>query len=180
MVGLSCSYVWLLKALYGTLQVAHLFWEDLSGFLINKLGFQVNPYDSCIINKMVDRKQCMAIWHVDYIKIFHVDQSVLDVIAQSLSDQYGKHKPLMVHCRPVHDYLSMMIDYSEPGKVKFIQKDYVEGTLDEAPTDFDGTATLPATNHLFKVSNEAEKLDNEQAATFHHLTAKILYLCNQS
>jgi hypothetical protein len=86
----------------------------------------------------------------------------------------------MVHRGPEHDYLGMMIDYSEAGKVKFIQKDYVEGILDEAPTDFDGTATSPATNHLFKVNDDAEKLDDEQAATFHHLTAKILYLCKRS
>jgi hypothetical protein len=74
----------------------------------------------------------------------------------------------------------MTIDYTEAGKVKFIQKDYVEGILDEAPTDFDGTATSPAANHLFKVNDDAEKLDDEQAATFHRLTAKILYLCKRS
>jgi hypothetical protein len=178
--GRPVLYVRLLKALYGTLQAALLFWEDLSGFLVNKLGFQSNPYDSCVVNKMVDGKQCTAIWHVDDIKISHVDQSVLDVVAQSLSDRYGKHKPLTVHRGPVHDYLGMTIDYSEAGKVKFIQKDYVEGILDEAPTDFDGTATSPAANHLFKVNDDAEKLDDEQAATFHRLTAKILYLCKRS
>ena len=149
--GRPVLYVRLLKALYGTLQAALLFWEDLSGFLMNELGFQMNPYDLCVVNKMVDGKQCTAIWHLDDIKISHVDQSVLDVVAQSLSDRYGKHKPLAVHRGPMHDYLGMMIDYSEPGKVKFIQKDYVEGILDEAPTDFDGTATSPAANHLFKV-----------------------------
>jgi hypothetical protein len=178
--GVPVLYMRLLKALYGTLQAALLFWEDLSGFLIDELGFEVNPYDLCVVNKMIDGKQCTAIWHVDDIKISHVDQSVLDLVAKSLDDWYGKHKPLTVHRGPVHDYLGMTIDYSEPGKVKFIQKDYVDGILEEAPSDFDGTATSPAANHLFRVNDEAEKLDDKRAKVYHHLTTKILYLCKHS
>ena len=34
-----------LKALYGTVDAAKLFFEDLSNFLINELGFVRNPYD---------------------------------------------------------------------------------------------------------------------------------------
>jgi hypothetical protein len=74
----------------------------------------------------------------------------------------------------------MTIDYSEPGKVKFIQKDYVDGILEEAPSDFDGTATSPAANHLFRVNDEVEKLDDERAKVYHRLAAKILYLCKHS
>lgn len=42
--GKEVLYVVLKKALYGTLQVALLFWEDLSTFLIEELGFTINPY----------------------------------------------------------------------------------------------------------------------------------------
>jgi hypothetical protein len=171
--GVPVLYMRLLKALYGTLQAALLFWEDLSGFLIDELGFEANPYDLCVVNKMIDGKQCTAIWHIDDIKISHVDQSVLDSVAKSLDDRYGKHKPLTVHCSPVHDYLGVTIDYSEPGKVKFIQKDYVDGILEEAPSDFDGTATSPAANHLFRVNDEAEKLDDERAKVYHRSPPKF-------
>ena len=46
-------YTELDKALYGTLQAALLFWEDLSGFLIKELGFKPNPYDHCVVNKSI-------------------------------------------------------------------------------------------------------------------------------
>ena len=40
-------YTELNKALYGTLQAALLFWRNLSGFWIEKLGFEANLYDFC-------------------------------------------------------------------------------------------------------------------------------------
>jgi hypothetical protein len=79
-------YVKLLKALYGTLQAVLLFWENLSSFLIGKLGFVVNPYDPCVVNKTINGKQCTALWHVDDIKMSHVEQDVLDSIITKLSE----------------------------------------------------------------------------------------------
>jgi hypothetical protein len=169
-----------LKALYGTLQAALLFWENLSGFLSNKLGFEENPNDPCVMNKNFNGKQCTAIWHVDDIKISHVKQDVLESIAKKLSNCYGKVSPLTVHHGTVHDYLSMTIDYSEDEKVKFIMDDYVEGMLNEAPVDMDGIAVTPAGNHLFNVNPNAEKLDDETSKMFHQVTAKMLNLCKQA
>ena len=36
-------YTELSKALYGTVQASYLFWKDLSNFLVDTLGFTVNP-----------------------------------------------------------------------------------------------------------------------------------------
>ena len=51
--GKPVIYVELLKALYGTLRAARLFWETLSGKL-QEWGFTLNPYDSCVANKYVN------------------------------------------------------------------------------------------------------------------------------
>jgi hypothetical protein len=42
-------YVKLTKALYGTLQVALLIWQNLSSKL-QEWGFEINPYDFCVAN----------------------------------------------------------------------------------------------------------------------------------
>jgi hypothetical protein len=173
-------YVKLLEALYGTLQAALLFWESLSSFLIDELGFTVNTYDPCVVNKTINGKQCTALWHVDDIKMSHVEQDVLESIITKLSKQYGQDALLMVQCGPIHDYLGMMIDYSEDGKVKFIMGDYVKGILDEAPSDMDGTATSPTTNHLFSVNDKSDKIDAEKVDLYHRLTAKLLYLSKRA
>ena len=50
-------YAELKKALYGTLQAALLFWQELSSFL-GELGFKPNPYDTCVMNKEIEGAQC--------------------------------------------------------------------------------------------------------------------------
>ena len=45
-------YVWLLKALYGLLRLALLFYKKLRADL-EKIGFEVKPYDSCVANQMI-------------------------------------------------------------------------------------------------------------------------------
>jgi hypothetical protein len=78
-------YVVLKNFLYGTVQAALLFWEDLSRFLIEELGFTMNPYNRCVVNKIVKGKQCTIIWHVDDLKLSHVRQRMLEDITKKLS-----------------------------------------------------------------------------------------------
>ena len=44
------------KALYGTLQAALVFWRNLSGFLVEKLGFEANLYDFCLAGLLMISK----------------------------------------------------------------------------------------------------------------------------
>ena len=93
--GKQVLYMELQKALYGTLQATILFWKDLTKFLTEELGFIVNPYDSCVVNKIIDGKQCTIIWHVDDLKLYHIKQSVLEDIADKLNSKYGQVLPLL-------------------------------------------------------------------------------------
>jgi hypothetical protein len=178
--GKDVLYVELQKALYGTLQAALLFWENLTEFLTEELGFVVNPYDSCVVNKVINGKQCTIIWHVDDLKLSHVEQQVLEDIADKLNAKYGQQTPIVIHRGKIHDYLGMTIDYSEDGKVKFSMPDYVEGILDEAPSEMDGVAMTPAGPSLFTVKADADILDEDNADTYHRFTAKLLYLCKRA
>ena len=90
--GNKVLYVVLNKALYGTLQAAMLFWEELSGFLINEMGFVTNPYDCCVVNKIIEGKQCTILWHVDDLKISHASQDVWRTsYANSITGTDRKH-----------------------------------------------------------------------------------------
>jgi hypothetical protein len=74
----------------------------------------------------------------------------------------------------------MTINYSEEGKVKFIMEDYIDDILEEAPEDMKGNAVTPAALNLFTVWEETEKLDDKCAEMYHHLMAKLLYLCKHA
>ena len=178
--GVPVIYAELSKALYGTLQAAKLFWENLTSFLCDDLGFTLNPYDSCVANKIINGKQCTIAWHVDDLKISHIDSEVVGDIIKHFEKKYGKESPLSVTRGRVHEYLGMTIDYTTPGVVSFIMKDYVTDIINEKAKDMDDrVATTPAASHLYQTNNEATKLNDHDAEYFHHMVAKLLYLAKR-
>ena len=71
--------------LYRVMISSLLFWRDL----VRKLkywGFQTNPYDPCVMNKVVNGKYWTVCWHMDDLKISHVDSTVVNNILPRLRD----------------------------------------------------------------------------------------------
>jgi hypothetical protein len=91
----TVMYVELNNALYGTLDASLLFWKELSNTL-EGWGFECNPYDWCVMNKMVDGKHCTILWHVDDLKISHVDSKVVDTVLGDVNEKYGKEASITV------------------------------------------------------------------------------------
>ena len=79
------------------------------GFITEDLGFERNPYDWCVFNKIIDGKQCTIVCHVDDLMISHEDPNVVTSIIRSLSDKYGDMMPLIVNRGRVHEYLGMVL-----------------------------------------------------------------------
>ena len=77
------------KALYGCLKSVQLFWRHLTGVL-ELDGFEINPYDTCVATKIVNGKQCTVVWHVDDLKISHVEKSVVEDVVKNLEATYGE------------------------------------------------------------------------------------------
>jgi hypothetical protein len=179
--GKDVMYVKLAKALHGTLQVALLFWKNLSSYLISE-GFKLNPYDNCVVNKMTKgAQQCTVLWHVDNLKLSHIAQWVLEELVTKLNGCYGEIAPLTVTRGTKHDYLGMMLDYSMPSEVMIWMDDYISDLLEEALQDMARLAATPAGDHLFKISKDPEYLGDSALELFqHHLTAKLLFLCKQA
>ena len=177
--GKSVLYVELLKALYGTMKAALLFWKLLSSKLV-EWGFEINPYDWCVANKMIDGKQCTVLWHVDDLKISHVDSKVNTEVIRMIDEEFGKEAPITITRGQVHDYLGMTLDYTEKGKVKIKMIDYVQKMLADLPDDMAGEAPTPAANHLFDVDDNQTKVCEKKAQFFHTYVAKALFLCKRA
>ena len=84
--GQSYIYCKVNVAIYGTLKAALLFWKKLSASL-KQQGFVINPYDWCVANKTVNGKQYIIVWHVDDLKISHVDSAVIDDLSAEILPQ---------------------------------------------------------------------------------------------
>ena len=110
-------YVELVKALYGTLRAALIFWQKLTSKLV-EWGFTINLYDWCVANKQINGQQCTLVWHVDDMKISHVDNKVVNDFINKLEQEFGKEAPLTTRRGKIHDCLGMTLDFSLPGKVQ--------------------------------------------------------------
>ena len=94
--GQQVLYIELIKALYSTLRAAFLFWWRLSRKLV-EWGFTINPYDWCVANKLIQGTQCMIIWHIDDLKISHVDPKAVDEVISLLQAEFRQEGPLTVN-----------------------------------------------------------------------------------
>jgi hypothetical protein len=80
-------------------------------------GFKINPYDSCVANKMVNGKQLTDAWNVDDLKFSHDDAKIVDGFIEQMETEFGKETPINKMRGKVHDYLGMVLDYSQNGMV---------------------------------------------------------------
>ena len=60
---------------------AMLFYHKLTKALLS-YRFELNPYDPCVVNKMVNGEQLTICWHVDDLKSSHIDPKVNDEFLQ--------------------------------------------------------------------------------------------------
>jgi hypothetical protein len=181
-VGLQkVLYVRMLKALYGMIIASILYYKKFRKD-IEAIGFEVNPYDICVANRLVGGKQHTVTWHVDDLKSSHVDPKVNDDFAQWCEKTYGSDD--LGHVKVVrgkrHDYLAMILDFSQDGAVKINMKYYIEGMLEEFPFPIGSIKKTPWTEKLLKINEDANKLEEERRSIFHTFVMKGMFLCKRA
>jgi hypothetical protein len=65
-------------------------------FLVDKHGFERNPYDYCVVNKVLSRSQCTIVQYVDDLKISHRSNIVVSEIMALMKDEFGKDMDLTI------------------------------------------------------------------------------------
>jgi hypothetical protein len=175
--GVTVLYVEILRALYSMIKSPLLFYRKLRKDL-ESIGFEVNPYDICVANKMVNGEQFTVVWHVDDLKCSHVKTSVVDNFIEWARSKYEDVSITVLkpsHGK-IHDYLGMTIDYSEDGKVKIYMKEYIRNMLAEfkgkPEVDNLKKVTTPAASQLLNVNPKGVKLSNNWKDEFHTTIAK--------
>ena len=178
--GKKVLYVRVLKALYGML-VASLLWytkfkKDLEG-----QGFEFNPYDPCVANKMVNGKQHTIRFHVDDLMCSHVDPQVNTKFLKWLNSKYGTYGDVKATRGKIHDYLGMQFDFSKSGMVIIGMVPYMKAMVDEFSVEFkpSDTARTPAPSDLF-AKGESPPLNEEMAEEYHTFVAKALFACKRA
>jgi hypothetical protein len=111
------------------------------------------------------------------LKVSHVDSNVVSDIIEKTNKVSENEAPLTITKGKKHEYLEMLLNFSEKGKVKVDMTTYVEGLLANVPSDMCGMANTPAASHLLQVNNQSPTLlEANKRKMFHTLIAKFLYL----
>ena len=184
------------NAIYGTMIAGLLYYRKFAESLTTK-GYVANAYDPCVWNKMVEGNQSTICFHVDDCKISHVSAKVNDDTIKWLRQDYESiftdgSGEMKVARGKVHKYLGMQLDFATPGVVIISMFDYVDDVIkawDAANAKLDDgfervakrqKIASAAPENLFKVNEDAVKLDKGKAKSFHSIVAMMLYVTKRA
>ena len=90
-------------------------------------------------------------FHVDDLLSSHVDPKVNDRFQIWLEKMYGKYKAVEPTRGKKHDYLGMLVDFTEKGKVKIDMVKYVESMIEDFPVKINKISKTPAADNLLDI-----------------------------
>ena len=170
--GKEVLYVQLLKALYGCIKSA-LLWYMLFTSVLKDMGFVLNPVDPCVANKDINGKQCTICWYVDDNKVSHVEYDVVTEILESIEKKFGK---MSITRGKKHSFIGMDIDILENKKLKILMKCHIEEAINNFNEEITRTAPTPARKDLFEIDEKSERLSDSDAENFHSVVALLLFI----
>jgi hypothetical protein len=119
-------------------------------------------------------------WHVDDLKVSHIDPFQITKFAAYLASIYGSG--LVVHHNKAHDCLGMDLNFANEDIAQILMITYTTKVLTNFPEAITTSCATPVANHLFTGCDEATAkfLPKTQAQAFHHTIDQLLFLCKQT
>ena len=170
--GTKVLYVKVLRAIYGCIFSA-LLWYNLFSSTLQEMGFELNPYDRCVANKVINGHQCTIIWYIDDLKISHKNQSVVMDIVKQLESKFGD---LQIPTGPKYDFLGVNFEIMKNGTVEMEAISHIEEAIETFPEEINRIVRLPAGHGLFDVNDNDELLSKERADIYHSLVMKLMWI----
>ena len=161
--------VQLLKAQYGCVESARLWYEHIKKALVEQ-DFDINPLDPCIFQRKSGDIWTYITLYVDDLMIVSDETSMVDEVIEKLT---AKNTDLTVHRGKVHDYLGMRFNFSKEGEVFISMEAYITEVL--KGTGIEDTADTPAAPDLFEIEENSPLLSNQDRENFHRKVAQCLY-----
>ena len=160
---IKCLYVRVLRALYGCIK-STLLWYELYSLILIKMGFKINPYDRCVVNKVINGHQCTIVLYVDNNKISHRDPEVVSEVLDAIPGHFGD---LLISRGRKRGFLGMNIEFKER-MVLIKTEDQVKEAIEWGKSQ---GGCKPA---------DSEPLSKNEADYFHSVVQKLLYICKRT
>jgi hypothetical protein len=124
-----------------------------------------------VANKIIDHSQMTIVWHVDDLKLSHINETKLDNEVKWLESLYG---PLIGAKSSFHTYLAIDMCF-ENRKMKLSMMGYLQEIVEEFPYEIAGRVSTPAAPHLFEKDEDGTLLNSTDSKIFHQVVAKVLW-----
>ena len=87
-------------------------------------------------NNIVDGVQLTVVWHINDLKVSHVDAGVVTRMSVWLKKTYERlfddgSGAMKLKRGKIHEYLGMQLDFSVAGQVKITMFDYIQEMLED-------------------------------------------------
>jgi hypothetical protein len=162
------------KALYGCVEAAALWYDDLTGKL-KAGGFEANAYDSCVLNRTgKDGVQITVAMHVDDLLITSASHANIRELEAHLARAYPE---TTTRTGEVIDYVGMTFDFRTTGQVAVTMQRCTDDIL--ATGGVHTTRPTPASEELFNTRESAATVTAAESAWFRTHVAKVLYLAKR-
>jgi hypothetical protein len=167
------------KALYGLVQSAALWYDELSTFLKSQ-GFKPNPLDPCVMNKVVGARMITIILYVDDILIMSEHKEDIGRLIKVLTDKWEE---VTVETGKEFTYLGTGVTVRDD-HISLSMGKYIDDILasyfgaESAKTSI-RTYSTPAAGDLFE-EPEGELLTESMKKRFHTTVAMLLYLSKRT
>ena len=162
------------RALYGTLEAAKLWYDNISAKLVAE-GYVQNPYDECVFNKVTaSGLQITVCLYVDDLMVTCEDPAELDSFEAFMRACF--EGDIKAHRGDFAEYLAMTFDFRTAGEARVTMKKLVDEIL--AGCGVTTERSTPATDELFNV-RDSPKLDRVGQEYFRTYVAKLLYVAKR-
>lgn len=165
-------YCKLNRALYGTVEAAKAWYDDISSYL-KSLNFEMNSIDQCVFNCNINGVQITVGIYVDDLIISCVDEKVIKMFKDALLHKYHE---INYEDNEKLPYLGMILDNTRGEYIEVSMPSFVKQIIDELKLTSTDTSRTPCGSKLFEVNEDDYKLDDDERENFHTMVAKLLYL----
>jgi hypothetical protein len=139
------------------------------------MGFVPNAVDACVMNKVINGKQCTIMVYVDDLLITCASEEAIREVVDQLEAAFeGDVKA----CSDADlSYLGMHLKVRS-NTITVSMVSYLSGVLGEYGVN--GKVSTPATDKLFVPNAASPMLSGAEAKKFHTVVAKLLYLAKRT
>jgi hypothetical protein len=170
----GCIYVKLQKALYGCVESAKLWYDEVSSTL-KGLGFEANPHDPCVFNIVRNGHQMTVCLYVDDLLMTSIDDEDIEWLASELRKKY---ETVTLNTGDVHSYLGQTFDLSVPGEVSVSMDGYIRDVIDSSGVK--GYKSTPAGLDLYEIDESLEMLGSEKQDDFRSMVMRLMFLAQRA